>query len=126
MLVAYAVIALVALFFIWVVNVATVQADTLFKEAQAYDNAQTYFAQKDQSGKVYPGSLTFYDEAIALQPNQDYYYLFEGRAYLQAAKAVDTEQYNRRLMQNWSTDPQPRRRKRQQRSWHGFRPVSKY
>ena len=105
MLVVYAVIALVALFFIWVVNVATVQADTLFKEAQAYDNAQTYFAQKDQSGKVYPGSLTFYDEAIALQPNQDYYYLFEGRAYLQAAKAVDTEQYNRRLMQNWSTDP---------------------
>ncbi len=105
MLVVYAVIALAALFFIWVVNVATVQADTLFKEAQAYDNAQTYFAQKDQSGKVYPGSLTFYDEAIALQPNQDYYYLFEGRAYLQAAKAVDTEQYNRRLMQNWSTDP---------------------
>ncbi|HST03879.1 MAG TPA: O-antigen ligase family protein [Chloroflexia bacterium] len=104
MLVVYAVLALVALVFTWMVNVATVQADTAFKQAQAYDNQQVYFEQKDQTGKVYPGSLTYYDEAIALQPNQDYYYLFEGRAYLQAAKAVDTEQFNRRLNKNWSTD----------------------
>lgn len=105
MLVVYAVLALVALVFTWTVNVANVRADTYFKQAQAYDNAQTYFAQKDQTNKIYPGSLSFYDQAIALQPNQDYYYLFEGRAYLQAAKAVDTEQYNRRLSKNWSTDP---------------------
>src|SRR5205807_1616711 len=104
MLVIYVVVALVAIYFTWIVNAATVQADTFFKQAQAYDSAQRYFQETDQAKQVFPGSLTFYDQAIALQPNQDYYYLFEGRAYLESAKLVDTDQYNRRLGKSWSSD----------------------
>jgi O-antigen ligase/tetratricopeptide (TPR) repeat protein len=92
LLILYAVALFVALFIVWTVNSASVRADTLFKQAQAYDNAQRYFTQQDTTaGTIYPGSLQFYDEAISLQPNQDYYYLFEGRAWLEAAKAVDNE-----------------------------------
>lgn len=66
---------LAGLLFIWVVNVATVQADTLYKQGQSYDGAQQY-----------QNSIDKYNTAIALQPNQDYYYLFRGRAYLESAK----------------------------------------
>jgi tetratricopeptide (TPR) repeat protein len=92
LLILYGVALIVALFIVWTVNSASVRADTLFKQAQAYDGAQRYFTQTDTStNTVYPGSLQFYDEAISLQPNQDYYYLFEGRAWLEASKQVDTE-----------------------------------
>jgi tetratricopeptide (TPR) repeat protein len=88
----YALALLVALFVVFSVNSASVRADTLFKQAQAYDNASRYFTQQDTAaGTILPGSLQFYEEAISLQPNQDYYYLFEGRTWLEAAKAVDTE-----------------------------------
>jgi tetratricopeptide (TPR) repeat protein/O-antigen ligase len=83
MLVLYVIIAVAALFFIWTVNVATVQADTLYKQGQAYDSAQRW-----------PESISLYQSAIALQPNQDYYYLFLGRAWLEFTKQVDQEQYN--------------------------------
>jgi tetratricopeptide (TPR) repeat protein len=111
MLVLYGVVALIALLFIWTVNAANVQADTLFKQAQAYDQATRFFLERDTNGVEYPGSISYYDKALALQPNQDYYYLFEGRAYLEAAKSVDQEPYNRRLAgvpgsdPRWSEDP---------------------
>ncbi|MEO8287736.1 MAG: O-antigen ligase family protein [Chloroflexota bacterium] len=102
LLVLYGVAAVVALFIVWTVNTASVKADTLFKQAQAYDNAQRYFTQVDQQTRIeYPGSLQFYNEAIQLQPNQDYYYLFLGRAWLEAAKSTDTEQYNIRASKNY-------------------------
>ena len=102
MLALYGIVALAALVFIFTVNAATVKADTLFKQAQAYDAAGRFFLEKDQQGIEYPGSITFYDEALSLQPNQDYYYLFVGRAYLEASKAVDQEPYNRRIGVAWS------------------------
>ncbi len=107
MLVLYGVAALIALVMIFTVNVATVKADTLFKQAQAYDSAGRYLEETDHSTNPptdYPGSITYYDEALSLQPNQDYYYLFEGRAYLEAAKAVDQEPYNRRVGTAWADD----------------------
>lgn len=97
MLAVYGVALLIALVVIWTVNAAAIQADTLFKQAQAYDSATRFFLERDTNGTEYPGSIWFYDKALALQPNQDYYYLFQGRAYLEAAKAVDGEPYNRRL-----------------------------
>jgi len=62
------------------VNAATVQADTIYKQGQAYDNASQW-----------AGSVQKYQQAIDLQPNQDYYYLFLGRAYLEWAKTTDQD-----------------------------------
>jgi tetratricopeptide (TPR) repeat protein len=107
MLFVYGVLALVALLVVFRVNAATVQADTLFKQAQAYDNAQRYFRQIDRTNNaVYPGSMGFYEDALSLQPNQDYYYLFLGRAWLEAAKQAPVEpQGNARTGEAYSTDP---------------------
>jgi tetratricopeptide (TPR) repeat protein/O-antigen ligase len=85
MLIIYAVLALAALAFIWTVNVATVQADTYYKQGQAFDGAGIYLSNDDRN------SIAKYDKAIALQPNQDYYYLFRGRAYLEFSKTVDEQ-----------------------------------
>jgi tetratricopeptide (TPR) repeat protein/O-antigen ligase len=107
MLVVYGVVLLVALLGVFRVNAATVQADTLFKQAQAYDNVQRYFRQIDRStNTVYPGSMGFYEDALSLQPNQDYYYLFLGRAWLEAAKQAMTEPNgNARTGVGYPTDP---------------------
>lgn len=78
--IVYAALLIAAIVFIFKVNVATVAADTLYKQGQAYDQAQQW-----------SGSITKYQAAIDLQPNQDYYYLFLGRAYLEWAKITDQD-----------------------------------
>ncbi|MDQ6694317.1 MAG: O-antigen ligase family protein, partial [Chloroflexota bacterium] len=85
MLVLYAIVLVGALLTAWSVNTASVQADTIYKQGQAYDGAQRW-----------PDSIALYQNAIALQPNQDYYYLFLGRAWLEFAKVADTEKQNDR------------------------------
>jgi tetratricopeptide (TPR) repeat protein/O-antigen ligase len=121
LLVLYGAALIVALFVVFTVNSASVEADTLFKQAQAYDGANPprYFSLSP----TYPGSLSFYQNAISLEPNEDYYYLFEGRSWLEAAKQVDTESCpsgngqtvpcNQRLQQQWSTDATQAAREKQ-------------
>ncbi|MEO6458268.1 MAG: O-antigen ligase family protein, partial [Chloroflexia bacterium] len=83
MLALYALLLVAALVFAWTVNSGTVRADTLYKQGQAWDSAQRW-----------PESISYYKQAIDTQPNQDYYYLFLGRAWLEFAKQVDREQVN--------------------------------
>ena len=62
------------------INSATVRAELLYKVALQYDQE-----------KLWPESISYYRNAIGLQPDQDYYYLFLGRAWLEFAKQVDQE-----------------------------------
>jgi tetratricopeptide (TPR) repeat protein/O-antigen ligase len=95
MLVVYGLVAFVALFIIWTVNVATVRADSLYKQGLSYDSA-----------RLWAESISLYQDAVNMQPNQDYYYLFLGRAWLEFAKQVADEQNNTRyLYQNSTQDP---------------------
>jgi tetratricopeptide (TPR) repeat protein/O-antigen ligase len=90
-LVVYGVLLLGAIFlgFFW--NASGVQADTIYKQGQAYDSAQRW-----------PEAISLYKEAIAMQPEQDYYYLFLGRAWLEFAKQARSEtQGNVRLRQQY-------------------------
>src|SRR5439155_8303288 len=80
MLPVYLLALAAAAFVILTVNVANVQADTLYKQGQSYDGAQRW-----------TDSITHYIRAIQLQPDQDYYYLFLGRAYLEWSKLADQE-----------------------------------
>ena len=68
------------------VNSATVRADSYYKNGLTYDGQ-----------KAWPESISYYRQAIALQPNQDYYYLFLGRSWLEFAKQTDNEQENYRI-----------------------------
>ena len=75
LLVGYAVLTLIALWGIVGINVGNVKADMFYKQGLAYDN----------SGQ-WPGSIGPYTRAISLAPNEDFYYLFLGRAYMEWAK----------------------------------------
>ena len=71
----YAVLAIAAILFIWLVNINLVYADMLYKQGQSADAQQ-----------VWPTSVQLYQQAINLQPDQDYYYLFMGRSYMEWSK----------------------------------------
>ena len=55
-------------------NIQTVQADTYYKQGMAYEGAGQW-----------EGAVVLYNEAAKLEPQEDYYYLFLGRALLQLA-----------------------------------------
>ncbi len=73
-LVAGAGAAIVALVVIVNVNIKTVQADTYYKQGLAYEGAGAW-----------DGAVVLHGEAAKLEPAEDFYYLFLGRALLQLA-----------------------------------------
>jgi len=72
----YGALAIAAILFIWLVNVNLVYADMLYKQGQSAD-----------AQRAWPQSVQLYQEAINLQPDQDYYYLFMGRSYMEWSKS---------------------------------------
>jgi len=62
-------------------NVSIVQADVLYKQGLRYE---------EQS--AWDEAISTYQQAIALAPNEDYYYLFAGRALLARAERETSEQ----------------------------------
>lgn len=71
--------ALLALLIIVNVNLQTVQADTYYKQGLGYETAGQW-----------EGAIVLYREAARLEPEEDYYYLFLGRALLQLAESGAT------------------------------------
>lgn len=71
---AGALLAGLAFFVIINVNIQTVQADTYYKSGLGFEGAGQW-----------ESSVVLYREAAALEPQEDYYYLFLGRALLQLA-----------------------------------------
>jgi tetratricopeptide (TPR) repeat protein len=70
-------------------NLRVIQADIAFKLADPFT----------RSGQ-WPVAISIYDRANELAPNEDYYYLFLGRAYLEHAKTLDdVEERNRFIIQ---------------------------
>lgn len=58
-------------------NLNVIRADIVYKQAGQYEGAGDWDT-----------SIAIYRRAIELAPNEDYYYLFLGRAYLEKAKAT--------------------------------------
>jgi tetratricopeptide (TPR) repeat protein/O-antigen ligase len=78
LLVAYGALAAVALLVVIGLNVNLVKADMFYKQGLAYDNAQRW-----------PNAIGPYEKAIQIAPNEDFYYLFLGRAYMEWSKRTD-------------------------------------
>lgn len=73
------VLAGLALLIIINVNIQTVQADTYYKQGQGYEAAGQW-----------EGAVILYREAALLEPQEDYYYLFLGRALLQLSEVASS------------------------------------
>lgn len=69
-----AIAAAAAVLVILNVNIKTVQADTYYKQGLAYESAGAW-----------DGAVVLHNEAARLEPAEDFYYLFLGRALLQLA-----------------------------------------
>jgi tetratricopeptide (TPR) repeat protein len=65
----------------WIIlmtNLNVIRADIYYKQGQAYDKPQGRDA-----------AIELYKKALVLAPNEDFYYLFLGRAYLERAQETD-------------------------------------
>jgi len=68
-------------------NISTVRADVLYKQGLRYD----------QQG-AWEVAASLYGEAIKMAPNQDFYYLFQGRALMEQAKQENDAPSRERLL----------------------------
>lgn len=73
-------ILIVAVVIVWLTNINVIRADIIFKQGAYYDR-----------NKAWPVSVEVYKHALEVAPNEDYYYLFLGRAYLELSKSSDLE-----------------------------------
>ncbi len=69
--------AVVVIFLASYTNLRIIQADIVFKLAEPFTR-----------GGQWPVALSIYQRANELAPNEDYYYLFLGRAYLEQSKSM--------------------------------------
>ncbi len=83
----------VAFAFVSYSNLRVIQADIAFKTGDL-------FARPDS----WPVSISIYNRANDLAPNEDYYYLFLGRAYLEYAKTLTDPNERERLISQAASD----------------------
>ncbi len=62
-------------------NISIVRADIVYKEGLSSERVEQW-----------DGAIYLYEHALDLAPNEDFYHLFLGRAYMEAAKRVPSEQ----------------------------------
>ncbi len=78
---------ILGIYFIGVTNLKVVQADIDFKLADPFTK-----------GNSWPVAIEIYDRALSLAPNEDFYYLFLGRAYLEYGKTITDEAEQEKLI----------------------------
>ena len=76
-------------------NLRVIQADIAFKTGDLFARSESWQA-----------AIAIYNRANELAPNEDYYYLFLGRAYLEYAKTLDNPQERDRLIEQAARDLQ--------------------
>jgi tetratricopeptide (TPR) repeat protein len=74
-------------------NLRIIQADMSFKTAEIFAQPSTW-----------PVAIRIYERANDLAPNEDYYYLFLGRAYLEYARSLQNPSDRDQLMQQAASD----------------------
>ena len=72
---AHPLILIVAVVVVWLTNVNVIRADMIFKQGDYYDRNRAWHV-----------SVEIYKHALEVAPNEDFYYLYLGRAYLELAK----------------------------------------
>lgn len=86
-------ILIVVIVLMTLTNLRIIQADIAFKTGDLFARPETW-----------PVSIAVYDRARDLAPNEDYYYLFLGRAYLEYAKSINDITQRDALIQQAAQD----------------------
>lgn len=86
-------VGIVAIVMVVYSNLRVIQADMTFKTAEVFAQPTTW-----------PVAIRIYERANQLAPNEDYYYLFLGRAYLEYARSLENPQDRDQLMAQAARD----------------------
>jgi tetratricopeptide (TPR) repeat protein len=80
---------ILSIYLIGTTNLKIIQADIDYKLADPFTK-----------GNSWPVAIKIYDRALSLAPNEDFYYLFLGRAYLEYGKTItDTTEQEKLITQ---------------------------
>lgn len=80
---------ILGIYLIGATNIKIIQADVDYKLADPFTK-----------GNSWPVAIKIYDRALSLAPNEDFYYLFLGRAYLEYGKTItDTDEREKLINQ---------------------------
>ncbi|MBN1136377.1 MAG: peptidylprolyl isomerase [Anaerolineae bacterium] len=77
------VLVLIVGILIYASNLSIIRADILYKQGLSYENA-----------KIWTTAIGFYEKAIDIAKDQDFYYLFLGRANMEQGKAATGQERN--------------------------------
>lgn len=92
--IALAVLLVIGFFGVTSTNMRIIQADIIYKRAKPFDQQ----AGRARDVALWDVAITVYQKAIEYAPNEDFYYLFLGRAYLERSTATqDAEERNKLL-----------------------------
>lgn len=86
-------------------NLNIILADIIYKQAEPYEKqgmslrTATDPQQRQLLAASWQVAVTLHEQALSLAPNEDYYYLFLGRAYLELATALDDPAAQDRLLE---------------------------
>ncbi|MDA0246400.1 MAG: hypothetical protein OT477_23570 [Chloroflexi bacterium] len=71
-------------------NLQVVQADIIYKRGKPFDSQAPSAAAQDRAQGLilWDNAIAIYEKALELAPNEDFYYLWLGRAYLEKATLV--------------------------------------
>lgn len=88
-------VLVVVIVLVSITNLRVIQADMAFKTGDLFANSQNW-----------QPAIAVYNRARELAPNEDYYYLFLGRAYLEQAKLLDDPDARERFIAQSAQDLQ--------------------
>lgn len=83
----------VGLYAVGALNLRVIQADIAFKLTEPFTRETSW-----------PVAIEIYKRSLELAPNEDYYYLFLGRAYLENAKTLQDPNERDRLIEQAASD----------------------
>jgi cyclophilin family peptidyl-prolyl cis-trans isomerase/tetratricopeptide (TPR) repeat protein len=93
--VALLVVAILGSYLISRTNMRVIQADIVYKRAKPFDDQ----AARTRDPQLWDSAIAIYEHAIDLAPEEDFYYLFLGRAYLEKSTVTQDPQEQLSLMQ---------------------------
>jgi hypothetical protein len=81
---AAGIVVIVALWYVYISNYIPIQGDVVYKEAQNYTQIQ------NQDASLQDRALSYYAQAVQIEPAEDFYRLYLGESYLEKAQQVAT------------------------------------
>ncbi|MFO7541055.1 MAG: peptidylprolyl isomerase [Chloroflexota bacterium] len=93
--VALLVVAILGSYLISRTNTRVIQADIVYKRAKPFDDQ----AARTRDPQLWDSAIAIYEHAINLAPEEDFYYLFLGRAYLEKSTVTQDAQEQISLLQ---------------------------